>query len=109
MGFQNLQLGNRSMYRTLILATALAALALPAAAGTSITVSVAGLDAKAAHTAIVHAAQAACRVELSDEFPQDIFYTRPDCLNDAIGRAEASLPTATANAAATKQARVASR
>jgi len=97
------------MFRTLLLASALGAMALPAAAGTSVTVSVAGLDAKAAHTVILHAAQAACRVELSDEFPQELFYTRPECLNDAIGRAEASLPAATANATATRQARVASR
>ncbi|HEY3888336.1 MAG TPA: hypothetical protein VGL73_07170 [Caulobacteraceae bacterium] len=97
------------MYRTLLLATVAAALALPAAAATSVKVNIDGLDAKAAHTAILRAAQAACRVELSDEFPLELFYDRPECLNDAIGRAEASLPAATASAAATPQTRVASR
>jgi hypothetical protein len=97
------------MFRTLLLASALGAMALPAAAGTSVTVNLAGLDAKAAHTAIVRAAQAACRAELSDETEQQLFYNRPECLNDAIGRAEARPPAATASAAATDSTRVASR
>ena len=110
MGFlKNLQLGNSTMFRTLLLAAALGAMALPAAAGTSVTVDISGLDANATHTAIVRAAQAACRAELSGETSLVVFYNRPECLNDAIGRAEASLPAATASATATSPARVASR
>jgi hypothetical protein len=97
------------MYRTLILATAVAALALPAVAATSVKVNIEGLDAKAAHRVILHAAQAACRVELSDETPLELFYDRPECLGDAIGRAEASLPAATASVTAIKPTRVATR
>ena len=97
------------MYRTLLLATAVAALALPAAAATSIKINIDGLDAKAARAAILHAAQAACRIELSDELPLEVFYDRPECLSDAICRAEASLPVATASVTATTPTRVASR
>ena len=97
------------MFRTFLLATALGAIALPAAAGTSITVSVAGLDTTAVHKVILHAAQAACRVELSDETSLELFYDRPDCLSDAIGRAEASLPAATATVTATTPTHLASR
>lgn len=99
------------MVRTLLLATALGALALPAFAETSVKVDLTGLDAKAAHTAILHAAQTACRIELSGESDLELFYNRPDCLNDAIDRTEASL-TATATSAsvnAETPARVASR
>ena len=97
------------MYRTLLLATAVAALALPAAAATGIKINIDGLDVKAARAAILHAAQAACRIELSDELPLEVFYDRPECLSDAIGRAEASLPVATASVTATTPTRVASR
>jgi hypothetical protein len=99
------------MVRTLLLATALGALALPAFAETSIKVDLTGLDAKATHVAILRAAQTACRVELHDESDLELFYDRPDCLNEAIDRAEASLtPAATsASVTAVTPTRVASR
>jgi hypothetical protein len=99
------------MVRTLLLATALGALALPAFAETSVKVDLTGMDAKAAHTAILRAAQVACRVELNDESPLELFYDRPDCLNDAIDRTEASLTATAATASVTAETptRVASR
>jgi hypothetical protein len=99
------------MVRTLLLAAALGALALPAFAETSVKVDLTGMDAKAAHTAILRAAQAACRVELNDESPLELFYDRPDCLSDAIDRTEASLSATATNASVTAETptRVASR
>ncbi len=97
------------MVRTLLLASALGALALPAFAETSVKVDLTGLDAKAAHTAIVRAAQVACRVELNDESPLELYYDRPVCLNDAIDRTEAGLSAASASVTAETPARVASR
>jgi len=79
------------MFRTLALAAALGALALPAFASTAVTVNVVGLDSKAAHTVIYHAAQQACRVELADESQQVQFYNRPACISSAIATAEAKL------------------
>jgi hypothetical protein len=79
------------MFRTLVLAAALGALALPAVAGTAVTVNVVGLDGKAAHAVIYHAAQQACRVELSDETQQVQFYNRPACISSAVTTAEAKL------------------
>jgi len=99
------------MVRTLLLATALGALALPAFAETSVKVDITGLDAKAAHTAILRGAQTACRVELNDESDLELFYDRPDCLNEAIDRAEASLTATATSASVTAETptRVASR
>jgi hypothetical protein len=77
------------MFRKLLLTGAFAAVALPAAAQTQVTVKVAGLDAKAAHEAIYHAAQAACRAEFADESDLVAFYNRPVCLRTAIADAEA--------------------
>jgi hypothetical protein len=77
------------MFRKLLLTGAFAAVALPAAAQTEVTVKVAGLDAKAAHEAIYHAAQVACRAELADESDIVAFYVRPVCLRAAIADAEA--------------------
>ena len=76
------------MFRSFVLAAALAAIALPAAAHTVVTVNVAGLDAKAAHAAIVGAAQAACRIELRDETDNVRFYARPTCIASAVATAE---------------------
>jgi hypothetical protein len=108
---QNLKSGKTIMVRTLLLAAALGALALPAFAETSVKVDLTGLDAKAAHTAILRAAQVACRVELSDESDLELFYDRPTCLNDAIDRTEAGLTATATNASVTAEtpARVASR
>jgi hypothetical protein len=78
------------MFRKLTLAAAFAAIALPAAAHTEVKVSVAGLDAKAAHAVIVQAAQAACRAELADQSALVQFYTRPGCIDAAVAKAETS-------------------
>jgi hypothetical protein len=77
------------MYRTLVLAAALGALALPAAAATAIKIDVTGLDAKAAHAKIYEAAQQACRIELQDASSLVQFYVRADCVRDAVNRADA--------------------
>jgi len=76
------------MFRKLVLAAAFAAIAIPAAAETTVTVKVAGLDAKAAHAVILQAAQAACREELAGQSSLVQFYTRPDCINSAVAKAE---------------------
>ena len=76
------------MFRKLVLAATFAAIALPAAAHTEVKVSLAGLDAKAAHAAIVQAAQTACREELADQSTLVQFYNRPECINSAVARAE---------------------
>jgi hypothetical protein len=78
------------MFRKLALAVALAAIALPAAAHTEVKVSLAGLDAKAAHAVILQAAQAACRAELADQSSLVQFYARPDCIDAAVAKAETS-------------------
>ena len=76
------------MFRKFALAAAFAAIALPAAAHTEVKVNVAGLDAKAAHAAIVQAAQAACREEMAGQTSLVQFYNRPDCINAAVAKAE---------------------
>jgi len=78
------------MYRTIALAAALGALALPAAAA-SITVNIAGLDAKHAHEKIVAAAQAVCREALDGHTSLAQFYERPDCIAEAVAHAETEL------------------
>ncbi len=96
------------MFRTIILAAALGAMALPAGAATSITVNITGLDAKAVHTTIVHAAQAACRIELRDDSPLELVYSRPECMSDAVAGAEARLAAKSASLS-TDPSRLASR
>ncbi len=76
------------MFRTLTLAAALGALALPAAAA-SVTINVAGLDPKAANEKIVEAAVKACNIELRDAGPTDQFYGQADCVERAVSDAEA--------------------
>jgi hypothetical protein len=76
------------MFRKLVLAAAFAAIAIPAAAETTVTVKVAGLDAKAAHAAILQAAQVACRAELADQSSIVRSYTQPDCIRSAVATAE---------------------
>jgi UrcA family protein len=82
------------MYRTLVLASALGALALPAAAATTLKVNIAGLDAKAAHAKIVRAAEMACTTELSDASPYEQVYARTACVRDAVAEAEAKIASA---------------
>jgi hypothetical protein len=77
------------MFRKLLLTGAFAAVALPAAAQTEVTVKVAGLGAKAAHEAIYHAAQVACRAEFASESELVTFYNRPGCVRAAVAAAEA--------------------
>lgn len=78
------------MLRILTLTAALAGLALPAAAETTVTVNVAGLDAKAAHERIAQAAHSACIIEMRGASLLDQYYTHADCIDRAITRAEAS-------------------
>ncbi len=77
------------MFRKLVLTAALGALASPAFADTAVTVKVAGLDPKAAHEAILRAAQQACRLELADQTDLVRFYVAPTCLDQTMARAEA--------------------
>jgi len=83
------------MYRTLstaaLGATIATALALPAAAATTVKVDVAGLSAPAAHARIVTAAKAACRVEMRDATTFEQYYLRKGCINDAVAAAESQL------------------
>lgn len=76
----------QSAYRVVALASALGALALPAAAG-SIKVNIAGLDAKAAHVQIVRAAEAACSSALSSETLR--YYSMSSCIDETVATAEA--------------------
>ena len=78
------------MLRSLVIAGALAALALPAAAA-SVTVNIAGLDATAAHAKIEKAAVEACRVALSDESLMTQYYEHDSCITEAVSAAEAKL------------------
>jgi hypothetical protein len=77
------------MFRKFVLATAFAALAVPAFADTAVTVNVGGLDARAAHAVIYHAAQEACRAELADQSQLVQYYNHPGCLHSTIAKAEA--------------------
>jgi hypothetical protein len=77
------------MIRKLALAAAIAAFAVPAFAGTEVTIKVAGLNAKATHEAIVQAAQEACRAAFTGESSLVQFYNRPDCISHAVATAEA--------------------
>jgi hypothetical protein len=79
------------MFRTMALSLAVGALALPAFAATSIPVNVSGLDAKATHSAIVHAAIAACEIELRQDSSLVFYYEWQDCTKSAIAGAEASI------------------
>jgi hypothetical protein len=81
------------MFRKFVLAATFAAIALPAAAHTEVKVNVAGLDSKAAHAVIVQAAQVACREELAGQSSLVQFYTRPDCVNAAVAKAETTYST----------------
>ncbi len=77
------------MIRKFAIAAAFAALAVPAFAGTQVTVNVAGLDAKAAHAVILQAAQQACRAELAQDSSLVQFYTHADCISATVATAEA--------------------
>jgi hypothetical protein len=77
------------MFRTPVLAAALAVLAVPAAAA-DIKVSVLGLDAASAHTQIVRAARTACSVALRGSF-LEAHYEMESCIDDAVASAEAKL------------------
>jgi hypothetical protein len=81
------------MFRTIALAAALGAMALPAFATTQVTVHIGGLDAKATHAVIYHAAQAACRAELADEIELVRRAEWAGCVRDAIAGAESRLAT----------------
>jgi len=77
------------MLRKIMLAVALAGLAAPALADTKVVVNLTGMDDKAAHAAILHAAQLACRAELAEDSDLVRFYARPICLDATVAHAEA--------------------
>ncbi len=81
------------MLRTLLLTAALGALSLPAAAATYVKVNLTGLDEKAAHAAIVHAATEACQIELRNGSDLERYYGHVDCIKAAVARAEAGRAT----------------
>jgi hypothetical protein len=77
------------MFRKFLLAAALGSLAVPAFADPAqVTINVSGMDPKAAHEAIYHAAQVACRAALADETELVKFYNRAECINGAVASAE---------------------
>jgi hypothetical protein len=90
------------MFRTLSItavgAALCAALAMPAAAETSIKVDVAGLPAPQAHARIVQAAAAACRTELKDTSTFDHYYWFPECVDEAVTQANVQLKAMAARA-----------
>jgi hypothetical protein len=75
------------MSRILVLAAVMGAFAVPASAA-SVTVNIAGLDAKSAHAKIVRAAEEACSVVLRDSQIAR-YYEMPPCVDDAVAAAEA--------------------
>ncbi len=82
------------MYRKLILAAAIAAVAAPAFAQTTVKVNVAGLDAKAAQARIWEAAKAACRTEQAGLPDALKAYTYMPCVEKA---AAAAMPAVVAD------------
>jgi len=78
------------MIRTLVLAAAIGSFAVPAFAA-SVTVNVAGLDAKTAHAKIIQAASTACSIAMSDTSDFDQYYSHAACVTEAANRAEAQL------------------
>ena len=80
----------RTLTRTLVLAGAAAALALPAfAAPAQVSINVAKLDAPAAHKAIAQAARQACFYAFADQTALVTYYARPDCVRHTTAKAEA--------------------
>ena len=78
------------MFRSLVLAGAAAALALPAiAADAKVSINVGKLDAPAVHKAIAQAAQKACFKAFAEEGPQVSYYGRPECVRATTAKAEA--------------------
>jgi len=78
------------MFRTIVLAAALGALALPAAAE-SVKIHIAGLDSAQTHAKILAAAQQVCRAALREHTSLAQFYERPECVREAVTRAETEL------------------
>ena len=74
--------------RALALMATLGLFASPAAAE-SLTVKVAGLDAKSAHVRIVQAAETVCNAMLADE-PLRLFVFN-NCVNEAVAATETKL------------------
>ncbi len=92
------------MYRKLLLAAAIAAVAAPALAQTTVKVSVAGLDAKAAQAKIWNAAKVACRVELAS-LPETLKYaTYMPCVEQAAAAATKAMPVSDRDTASQTQA-----
>jgi len=78
------------MLRSLAIAAAFVAVALPAAAA-SVTVDITGLDRAAAHAKITQAAVEACRVAMNEESPIAQYYDHDSCVTEAVSAAEAKL------------------
>ncbi len=78
------------MLRSLAIAAAFAAVALPAAAA-SVSVDVSGLDTVAAHAKIEQAAVEACRVAMNEESPIAQYYDHDSCVTEAVSAAESKL------------------
>jgi len=78
------------MTRNLLLAAAFATAtaAAPAFAGTTVKVSVAGLDAKAVQARIWSAAKAACRAEFEDATQTVSHYDYMECVQTAAATAK---------------------
>ena len=81
------------MFRSLAIAAAVSVVAALPAAAESVTVNVAGLDAKAAHAKILRAAEQACSVVLQDGAVAR-YYEMPSCVSDAVSAAEAKIASA---------------
>ena len=92
-GFPKPQVWKIKMLRSLAIAAAFAAVALPAAAA-SVTVNISGLDAVAAHAKIKQAAVEACALELSDESSVTRYYEQESCIAQAVSSTEAKLAQA---------------
>jgi hypothetical protein len=78
------------MLKSLVIAAALAATALPTFAA-SVTVNISGLDAKAAHAKIEKAAVDACRVAMNEESSVAQYYDRSACITETVAATEAKL------------------
>ena len=78
------------MLKSLVIAAALAATALPAFAA-SVTVNVSGLDDKTAHAKIERAAEAACRTAMNEESSVAQYYDHAACVSEAVSTAETKL------------------
>lgn len=88
----------RTLSAVALATTIAAALALPAAADTTVKVNITGLSAAAAHAKIVKAARSACSTEYSDSSALEQYYEESPCVDDAVAGAESELKATASNA-----------